>query len=168
MRARVEGGRERRERDLPQREGGKEGGQTACTGQVWYAVVVSSREGQCCQVLYLYVYIDDYCARVCWHPHIGLFIAYTSIDSHAPPSSPPCVRWYPMTEKQTMDAMLKIVTLNASPAPPITERPRAPGGVAVFMSAHSKTPYITPSMNFYSGKGVVRGRRVQQLEFALP
>ena len=26
----------------------------------------------------------------------------------------------------------------------ITERPRAPSGVAAFMSAHSKTPYITP------------------------
>ena len=26
----------------------------------------------------------------------------------------------------------------------ITERPHAPSGVAVFMSAHSKTPYITP------------------------
>ena len=50
----------------------------------------------------------------------------------------------------------------------ITERPRAPSGVAVFMSAHSKTPYITPSMDFYSGKGVVRGRRGQQLEDALP
>ena len=52
-------------------------------------------------------------------------------------------------------------------APPITERPHAPSGVAVFMSAHSKTPYITPSMDFYSGKGVVRGRKVQQLGFAL-
>ena len=29
------------------------------------------------------------------------------------------------------------------------------------MSTHSKTPYITPSMDFYSGKGVVRGRRAQ-------
>ena len=54
-----------------------------------------------------------------------------------------------------------------SSAPPITERPRAPSGVAVFMPAHSKTPYITPSMDFYSGKGVVRGRRVQQVGFAL-
>ena len=41
----------------------------------------------------------------------------------------------------------------------ITERPHAPSGVAVFMSAHRKTPYITPGMDFYSGKGVVRGRR---------
>ena len=49
----------------------------------------------------------------------------------------------------------------------ITERPHAPSGVAAFMSAHSKTPYITPSMDFSSGKGVVRGRRGQQLEFAL-
>ena len=38
----------------------------------------------------------------------------------------------------------------------------------VFMSAHSKTPYSTPSMDFYSGKGVVRGRRGQQLGFAVP
>ena len=50
----------------------------------------------------------------------------------------------------------------------ITERPRAPSGVAAFMLAHNKTPYITPSMNFSSGKGVVRGNRAQQLEFALP
>ena len=41
----------------------------------------------------------------------------------------------------------------------ITQRPHAPSGVAAFMSAHSKTPYITPSMEFSSGKGVVRGRR---------
>ena len=45
----------------------------------------------------------------------------------------------------------------------ITERPRAPSGVAAFVSAHSKTPYITPSIHFPSGKGVVRGRRGQQL-----
>ena len=31
----------------------------------------------------------------------------------------------------------------------ITERPHAPSGVAAFTSAHSKTPYITPSMNFF-------------------
>ena len=43
----------------------------------------------------------------------------------------------------------------------ITERPHAPSGVAAFMSAHSKTPHITPSMDFYSGKGIVRGRRGQ-------
>ena len=30
-----------------------------------------------------------------------------------------------------------------------------------------KTPYITPNMNFSSGKGVVRGRRGQPLELAL-
>ena len=35
----------------------------------------------------------------------------------------------------------------------ITERPHAPSGVAVFVSAHSKTPYITPSMDFYSVNG---------------
>ena len=49
----------------------------------------------------------------------------------------------------------------------ITERSHAPSGVAAFMSAHSKTPYITPSMDFPSGNGVVRGRRGQQLGFAL-
>ena len=49
----------------------------------------------------------------------------------------------------------------------MTERPGAPSGVAVFMSAHSKNPYITPGIDFSSGKGVVRGRRVQQLKFAL-
>ena len=47
------------------------------------------------------------------------------------------------------------------------ERPRDPGGVAAFMSAHSETPYITPSMELSSGEGVVRGRRVQQLAFTL-
>ena len=45
--------------------------------------------------------------------------------------------------------------------------PHAPSGVAAFMSAHSKTPYITPNMDFSSGKGVVPGRRGQQLEFAV-
>ena len=49
----------------------------------------------------------------------------------------------------------------------ITERPRDPSGVAAFMSANSKTPYITPGMEVSSGQGVVRGRRVQQLEFTL-
>ena len=47
-----------------------------------------------------------------------------------------------------------------------TERPRDPAGVAAFMSAHSKPPYITHGMDISSGKGVVRGRRVQQLTFA--
>ena len=37
-------------------------------------------------------------------------------------------------------------------------RPHAPSGVAAFMSAHSKTPYITPSMDFPSVNGVARGR----------
>ena len=54
-----------------------------------------------------------------------------------------------------------------SAAPPITERPRAPSGVAAFMPSHSKTPYITPSMDFYSRNGVVWGRRGPQLEFSL-
>ena len=35
----------------------------------------------------------------------------------------------------------------------ITERPQAPSGVAAFMSAHSKTLYITSSMDFLQGKG---------------
>ena len=38
---------------------------------------------------------------------------------------------------------------------------------AAFMSAHSKTPYITHGMDISSGGGVVRGRRMQQLEFTL-
>ena len=45
--------------------------------------------------------------------------------------------------------------------------PPRPQWVAAVMSAHSKTPYITPSMEFSSGKGVVRGRRGQQLECTL-
>ena len=49
----------------------------------------------------------------------------------------------------------------------ITERPHAPSGVAALMPAHIKTPHITPSMEFSSGKEVVRGGRGQQLEFAL-
>ena len=49
----------------------------------------------------------------------------------------------------------------------ITEHPRAPSGVAAFISANSKTPYITPSMDCSSGNGVVRGSKGQQLEFAL-
>ena len=51
----------------------------------------------------------------------------------------------------------------AAPARQITERPHAPSGVAAFMSVHSTTPYITPSMVFPSGKGVAWGRRGQQL-----
>ena len=39
----------------------------------------------------------------------------------------------------------------------ITERPHALSCVAAFMPAHSKTPYITTSMAFSSGKGVIRG-----------
>ena len=50
----------------------------------------------------------------------------------------------------------------------ITEHPRAPSGVAAFMSAHSETPYSTTSIEFSSGKGVVWGRSGQQLEFTLP
>ena len=49
----------------------------------------------------------------------------------------------------------------------IAERPRGPSGVAAFMPSHSKTPYITPSMDFYSSNGVVWGRRGPQLEFSL-
>ena len=41
----------------------------------------------------------------------------------------------------------------------ITERPHAPSGVAASMSAHSKTPCSTPSMDYPSGNGVVWGRR---------
>ena len=39
----------------------------------------------------------------------------------------------------------------------ITERPPRPQWVAAFMSAHSKIPYITPSMDVYSGKGSYGG-----------
>ena len=49
----------------------------------------------------------------------------------------------------------------------IAAPPRGPSGVAAFMSAHNKTPYITPSMEFPSGNGVVWGRRGPQLEFSL-
>ena len=35
----------------------------------------------------------------------------------------------------------------------------AHSGVEVFMSVHSKTPYITPSMDFSFGDGVVWGGR---------
>ena len=35
----------------------------------------------------------------------------------------------------------------------ITERPRAPSGVAAFMSSHSKTPCITLAWIFPLGKG---------------
>ena len=40
----------------------------------------------------------------------------------------------------------------------ITEQPHAPNGVAAFMSGHSVTPYITPSMNFSLGKGSMRAQ----------
>ena len=56
---------------------------------------------------------------------------------------------------------------NAGGTRDIAERPRGPGGVAAFMPSHSKTPYITPSMDFYSRNGVVWGRRGPQLEFSL-
>ena len=50
----------------------------------------------------------------------------------------------------------------------ITERPPPrPQWVAAFMSAHSKTPYITPSMGFPLGKGWYGGAGQQQLEFTL-
>ena len=39
----------------------------------------------------------------------------------------------------------------------ITVRPHAPSGVAAFMSAHSKTPYITPRMVFPLGTGQYGG-----------
>ena len=45
----------------------------------------------------------------------------------------------------------------ASTAREITERPRAPSGVAAFMSAHSKTPYITLVWIFPLGKGYYGG-----------
>ena len=54
-----------------------------------------------------------------------------------------------------------------TPPRDIAERPRGPSGVAAFMPSHSKTPYITPSTDFYSRNGVVWGRRGPQLEFSL-
>ena len=50
-------------------------------------------------------------------------------------------------------------TLQSAPAPPV--------GVAALMPSHSKTPYNTPSMDFYSRKGVVGGRRGPQLKLTL-
>ena len=64
-----------------------------------------------------------------------------------------------------------LLDVRRTPPEEITERPRAPSGVAAFMAAHSKTPYITPSMDFSSGKRALRGRRGrrgQQLGFTLP
>ena len=80
----------------------------------------------------------------------------------------PCMGRRPAPERQPphgrrVRASSVLVTSPAQRA----ERPRDPGGVAAFMSAHSKTPYVTHSMDISSGKGVVRGRRVQKLTFAL-
>ena len=47
----------------------------------------------------------------------------------------------------------KIKLRQGGAARDIAERPRGPSGVAAFMSAHSKTPYITPSMDFPLGTG---------------
>ena len=49
----------------------------------------------------------------------------------------------------------------------ITQQPRAPGGVAAFISAHSKTPHVTTGMDLPCGKGVAWGRGGQQLRFTL-
>ena len=70
-----------------------------------------------------------------------------------------CVLFYTVSKR--------ILCLRDAPKD-ITERPHAPSGVAVFMSAHSKTPYITPSMKLSSGKGVVRGRRGQHWNLPWP
>ena len=63
-----------------------------------------------------------------------------------------------------MDALACALRL----AKKIEEHPRAPSGVAAFLSAHSKTPHSTPSMEVLSGQGVIWGRMRQQLEFAVP
>ena len=47
---------------------------------------------------------------------------------------------------RVMDSAVAITTA-------IPERPHAPSEVAAFMSAHSKTPYINPSMDFPLRKG---------------
>ena len=52
---------------------------------------------------------------------------------------------------------LSLHAIAPSLARAITERPHAPSGIAASMSAHSKTPYITPSMDVSSGKGVAWG-----------
>ena len=76
-----------------------------------------------------------------------------------------CVGWQsPLRPFLSMPPLQHDISTSARD---ITERTRAPSGVAAFMSAHSKTPYITPSMDCYSGKGVVQGRRGQNLGFAL-
>ena len=79
----------------------------------------------------------------------------------------PCIRivcgalhcWYALHQRQGKHAN--------GYSEEITERPRDPSGVAAFMSANGKTPYITPSMDFPSRNGVVWGRRGPQLEFSL-
>ena len=80
--------------------------------------------------------------------------------------------WYPVdlaayAVDDTIKASLDDRYIAETVARGITERPHAPSGVAEFMTAHSKTPSITPSMEVSSGKGVVRGRRGQQLGVAL-
>ena len=60
-----------------------------------------------------------------------------------------------------------VVPLTVPRTRDIAERPRGPSGVAAFMTSHSKTPYITPSMDFSSRNGVVWGRRGPQLVFSL-
>ena len=49
----------------------------------------------------------------------------------------------------------------------ITERHNTPSGVAAFMSAPIKTPFITPSMDFRSENGVVWWCTGQQVEFTM-
>ena len=61
----------------------------------------------------------------------------------------------------------EVIDEGAAVARDSTGRPHAPSGVAAFMSAHSKTPHVTPSMGFPSGKGVEWGRRAKQLGFTL-
>ena len=88
--------------------------------------------GALCQGVYSQRSTGGVCVRVCVCDWHGL--SYTS-TGHG-------VRWGPRDS---------------------TERPHGPRPlwVAAFMSAHSKTPYVNPSMDFSSGKGVVRGRRGQ-------
>ena len=65
----------------------------------------------------------------------------------------------PFSRGHSQEAILKVRHDPRALATDITERPHTPSGVAAFVSADSKTPYVTPSMDFSSVKGVVRGRK---------
>ena len=79
--------------------------------------------------------------------------------------------WYPSTHGDLDADMLTwmltaAATIATADQETLQSPPPSPVG-SQHSSAHSKTPHITHSMDFSSGKGVVRVRRGQQLEFAL-